>query len=272
MSLNNNFPTIDKIIENDGLIIFTKQQRNKIKNFIKICELESFKDTMSFISNKMYTIPTWYYLISDREILNELVKRKDIKKLINLKYNDEINKTNKCLLDNLPNMYYMFGEISNMKLLKDYGLVIDFDIFKGIINQSYIAYQIFKEGILEFDEDKILKHSKAFINFLNKDKDNDNLLTDILFLAESNKDDEKKLMEIYNSMRGFEKLGAKTTIKFKKLRTISEWMYSEEAYYKEIINKYCPELKIIMEKVDLNEKLNNSLQKITINKKNPIKL
>lgn len=255
MTINDIIPKENDILKDDNqLWYFTKEQKNKIIDYLDKCSIEDLKNVSSMGAN--YFVPTWYYLLNDYDIAKKLIEKENFNILLLLKnqeYKDFIGEREnayglpKPIVTNLDTTLHFTPNNDILLMLKKSGFKFKDNSFS--LNNLYRTYEIIKAGVIDFDEEFLVKN-----NFGIGDTQ-DSILQKILWSYEIKKDSKNELVEMALTIKGFVELGCKQNIQYKKLVSASKEYVSEEKNYRQIIKEYCPELDIIMEKIELGDKL-----------------
>lgn len=273
MSINQIIPKENERLKDDNqLWYFTKDQKSKILQYLETCSVEDLKDISPMGEN--YFIPTWYYFLNDYDIAKKMSEKELFKDLINLSEkdykipdrNEEENQMFgrfKKVITNLNTTIYFTPNTEVLLLLKKAGFQFKNNSFA--IDNFYKTYEIIKAGVIDFDEDYLTK------NIYSVGDNFDSILQKILWNYEIKKDSKSDLLEMAMTINGFVELGCRTEIRYKKLITASETFVSEKKNYKELIETYCPDLHVFMQRLDFIEKMNGlEKNKATKNTKNKI--
>lgn len=260
MSINNIIPKENDILKDDNqLWYFTKPQKNKILDYLETCAIEDLKD-VSPMSN-VYMIPTWYYLLNDYDIAKKLIEKENFKELLGmsdkdykmptseLKKNDmsEMCNTFKKIITNIDTTLYYTPNNEVLLLLTKAGFKFKNNSFSS--ENLYRTYEIIKAGVIDFNEEYLIE------NIFKVGDTYTSVLQKILFDYENKKDSKHDLLKIALTVNGFVELGCKTEIEYKKLISAKDYFISGKKNYKEIIEEYCPELHIFMQRLAFIEKM-----------------
>lgn len=255
MTINDIIPKEKDILKDETqLWYFTKDQKSKILDYLEKCSIDDLKDVSTMGAN--YFIPTWYYLLNDYDIAKQLIEKENFNELLilnNKEYREfEGERVNeyglvKPIVTNLETTLQFTPNNDILLLLKKAGFKFKDNSFS--LNNLYRTYEIIKAGVIDFNEDFLIKN-----NFGVGDTQN-SILQKILWSYEIKKDSKNDLVEMALTIKGFVELGCTQNIQYKKLISASKEYVSEEKNYRELIKEHCQELDRVMEKFELGEKM-----------------
>lgn len=253
MNINNLIKNINKenliLKDEDDFWYFDKNQKETIINYLKKC---SYQDLAWAIPlSERYAFPIWYKLLNDHEIVKVLTEQSYFKELIELKKEDyHLDKKlgTQEIVVNIKETNYFTPNIDIMKMLKMAGLSFNNRMFL-IIDNPLLMAKILQEKIIDFDEKSLLQNPYEMNKY-------DSLLQKILFDYKGNESNKDKLLIMAKSIELFISLGCEKVISYKCLESASTIFESEKNNYSLIIKKYCPELNNLIERLNLEKKLN----------------
>lgn len=262
MSINNIIPKQTDILKDDlQLWYFTKPQKNKIIEYLETCSIDDLKEV--YPMSNVYFIPTWYYFLNDYDIAKKLIEKDNFKELLSMsdkeytikeeennnENNDifELSRAFKKIVTNLDTTLYYTQNNEVLLLLKKEGFQFKNNSFAS--ENLYRVYEIIKAGVIEFNEDYLIE------NIFGIGDTYTSILQKILFNYENIKDSKQELVKMALTVNGFVELGCKTEIEYKKLISAKDYFISEKKNYKEIIEEYCHELHIFMQRLAFIEKM-----------------
>lgn len=253
MNINSLIKKINKekiiLMDENDFWYFDKKQKETIIEYLKKCSCEDL--AWSIPLSERYAFPIWYKLLNDYDIVKVITEQKYFRELIELKKEDY--KLDKKFIGveiilNIKETNYFTPNTDIMKLLKNSGLNFSSKMF-FIIENPLLMGKILEEKIIDFNEKELLKNPYEINKY-------DSLLQKVLFDYKINENNKDKLFTMAKSIELFVNLGCEKVISYKCLESASTIFESEKEHYSVIIKKYCPELNILIERLNLEKKLN----------------
>lgn len=211
---------------------------------------------------KDFSIVTWFLLLNNEKIVKELIKNPFFKTAIlyieNNKFRSHLERIkNSCqyrtIIDTLLDYPCIFNnDVKTLKLLKNEGLTVNYRLTSSQWNQPLYILNAVKEGLIEFDEEKMCKAENTL-------HQNVSILAPIMHASNKFLDISQKLEIIY-CLREFIKMGANPNITFtdNSQKCLLDWQE-----YMQLKN---PNLYEVYNKILLSEKLEFGLQQKSKNK------
>lgn len=295
ISLNALIPPNIPLSENDTWI-FDIDLIQKLEQAIPQLESNAFLDLCNY--GKSLVIPTWFMLVKEERLLNSLLKRQDIKFILNefssfdngeQNFESKVYATFPRIIREKKNITPTFP-LKGKKINMSYGYDIvslpslyDYDasILKKLISAGlhlspqYPTVYLNPKLFLGLLEEKIFHNESDLLKNLKKvnDKITKNVLELFYFYNSEWKQNSNKLAEVYYIAEAFllaEKNNYDTRLKIYEFETPNKKTIIHEGYYQDILKEHDFEIYNIIQNFILEQKLDNSLPQKMIKKQRKI--
>lgn len=239
-------------------------------------ELYNWTPQDDFGAGIVYSMPYWFLLVKDIDLLSELSKHSLIKITLDdcKKREKETNKSIGVPLWNIMDYPFLFDyNMDALKLLLQLDYQLNNKFISSLLREKQYDFilKIYEENLLIFNEQDILKSDSMYSIYNKGQKQNKTLLDELISNIEEQDDNEK--LEVFIFITKLFKLGMQNkcymnnnlSLELKKIKD-SE---NKELTLEEILT-YLPKSLLIYEKIKLNAnlsiKLSDTMKNQTKNK------
>ena len=275
MRINDLFQKKEGIFNDDNnLYYFSEIKKQEIIKFIDNAKLDDFLYVADLSDTTI--IPTWYYLLNDYDVASSFINRKDFiliteQKKDNYSFENRLqnynNSNEKIFFNKLDSQIMFINDYRVMKMIVNKGFKFKDVILDISINNLSKTLDLLENKVFEFDENLLIKSGYSSIQYVS-------IIEKLLNDYQSKKDSQNELLLMAKGIKRLIDLGANENTCYTRLVTSVIYDRSEFDNYKNIIKKYCPELHIFLERLEIEEKfiLNAEEKKKIINNNNKKKI